>query len=226
MSSLSRKEVREVLERLHRDARGDWIRFATILPRVAAGWLRRKSFAETIAPEAMKDFYLPVSRREGEFLYLTARALDARRIVEFGTSFGISTIYLAAAVRDGGSGLVVGTELVPEKHARARANVAEAGLADLVDIRLGDAMETLKTTPETIDLVFMDGWKDLYLPLLKLLQPRLRRGAVVLGDNIYTFRKSLRPYVEYVQSGRNGFESVTLPLKDGLEYSVYAGEGK
>jgi predicted O-methyltransferase YrrM len=77
--------------------------------------------------------------------------------------------------------------------------------------------------PEPVDLVFLDGWKDLYLPVLKLLEPRLRPGAVVLADNIHTFRKALRPYVEYVQSGESGFESATLPISDGLEYSYYTG---
>jgi predicted O-methyltransferase YrrM len=92
-----------------------------------------------------------------------------------------------------------------------------------VDVRLGDALETLKEVPEPLDLVFLDGWKDLYIPVLELLKPKLRPGAVVLGDNIFTFRKALRPYVEYLQSGQNGFESVTLRISDGTEYSCYLG---
>jgi len=103
------------------------------------------------------------------------------------------------------------------------AHIEEAGLAAVVDVRLGDALETLKEVPEPLDLAFLDGWKDLYLPVLELLKPRLRPGAVVLADNIFTFRKSLRPYVEYLQSGRNGFESVTLRISDGTEYSCYLG---
>jgi predicted O-methyltransferase YrrM len=93
----------------------------------------------------------------------------------------------------------------------------------VTEVRLGDALETLREVPEPVDLVFLDGWKDLYLPVLKLLEPRLRPGAVVLADNIHTFRKALRPYVEYVQSGENGFESTTLSISDGLEYSHYTG---
>ena len=69
----------------------------------------------------------------------------------------------------------------------------------------------------------MDGWKDLYLPVLELLTPKLRPGAVVLGDNIFTFRKGLRTYVEYLQSGSHGFESTTLRISDGTEYSFYSG---
>jgi predicted O-methyltransferase YrrM len=88
-------------------------------------------------------------------------------------------------------------------------------------VRLGDALETLRTVPAPIDMVLIDGWKDLYLPVLKLLEPSLRTGAVVLGDNIFTFKRDLQPYVDYVQSGENGFESTTLHISDGFEYSVY-----
>jgi predicted O-methyltransferase YrrM len=202
--SLERPEVRAVLDRLHGAARGDLRRFPLLLPRVVVGFLRGKTFAEAVTPAAMRDFYIAVPRGEGEFLYLTARAIAARRVVEFGSSFGISTLYLAAAVRDNGGGVVIGSEL--------EANKQEATVA-----------ETLREVPEPVDMVFLDGWKDLYLPVLELLKPRLRVGAVVLADNIHTFRKSLRPYVERMQSPGGGFVSSTLSISDGVEYSVYEG---
>ena len=118
-------------------------------------------------------------------------------------------------------GVVIGSELEPSKHARAVANLKEAGLDEIAEVRLGDALQTLRELPEPIDLVLLDGWKDLYLPVLDLVRPRLRKGAVVLADNIFTFRKSLRPYVEHMQSDANGFESTTLRISDGFEFSVY-----
>jgi predicted O-methyltransferase YrrM len=223
-SSLRSGPVREVLDRLHGDARGDRLRFLSLAPRLLAGRLAGRRLFDVMTPEAMREFFIPVSREQGELLYLTARAIGARRVVEFGTSFGISTIYLAAAVRDGGGGLVIGSEIEPTKHAKALAHLREAGLAEFAEVRLGDALETLREVPEPIDLVLLDGWKDLYLPVLQLLTPRLRPGAVVFGDNIFTFRKSLRPYVEYVQSGEHGFASTTLHVSDGFEYSVYLGK--
>jgi predicted O-methyltransferase YrrM len=221
--SLDAGPVRDVLDRLHAEARGDRLRFLSLLPRVVVGRLGGRALFDVLTPEAMKDFYIPVSREQGELLYLTARAIGAKRIVEFGTSFGISTTYLAAALRDSGGGRVIGTEIEPGKHARATANLREAGLADFAEVRLGDALETLRELPEPVDLVLLDGWKDLYLPVLELVTPRLRPGAVVLADNIFTFRKSLRPYVQRMQSGRHGFVSTTLHISDGFEYSVYLG---
>ena len=222
-NSLQAEPLRSLLERLHAGARGDRLKFLTLAPRLLAGWIRRKSFAEIITPEAMKEFYIPVSRECGEFLYLTARALGARHVVEFGTSFGISTVYLAAGVRDNGAGRVIGSELEASKQAVATANLEEAGLAPWSEVRLGDALETLREVPEPVDMVFLDGWKELYLPVLELLTPRLRPGSVVIADNIHTFRKALRPYVEHMQSGAHGFVSTTLDLGEGFEYSVFQG---
>ena len=184
--------------------------------------MRGRSFIEGVQP-SLKDAYIPVSREQGRFLYQTARAIDARTIVEFGTSFGISAIYLAAAVRDNGGGRFIGSEKEVNKIEAARYNLAEAGLAAIAEVKAGDAMETLAPLPGPIDMVLLDGWKDLYLPVLRLLMPKLRPGAVVMADNIYTFKKGLKPYVDFVQAPENGFVSMTLPLADGFEYSVFTG---
>lgn len=210
--------VAATLTKLHRKARGDAWLFARALPAVAIASVRGKNIFDAMAPH-FKDAYIPVTRDQGKLLYVAARAVNAKTIVEFGTSFAISTIYLAAAARESG-GRVVGTELEPEKVKAARANVAEAGLARFVDIREGDAMKTLADLEGPIDFLFLDGWKDVYLPLVKMLTPKLRANAVVLADNIFTFKKTLRPYVAHMQDRANGFDSVTLPLGHGMEYSV------
>jgi predicted O-methyltransferase YrrM len=213
----------EVLTRLHAEAKGDRLRFLGFLPKLAAGLAQRKKFWDVMTPAAMKDVYMPVNPDQGQLLYLTARALGARNVVEFGTSFGISTIYLACAVKDNGGGRVTGSEIEPTKHTRATQNLRDAGVGEIAEVRLGDALATLADVAAPIDLVLLDGWKELYLPILQMLTPKLRPRAVVLADNIFTFRASLRPYVEHVQSGANGFVSTTLPISDGFEYSVYVG---
>jgi len=220
MSTLDDPLVNAVLDRLHSAARGDWLFFLqrpAMVVNLLLGREETKPPAE-LAHE-LKDVYIPISREQGRFLYLVARSIAARQLVEFGTSFGVSTIYAAAAARDNG-GHAIGTELEPSKHERALANLSEAGLADVAEVRLGDARETLRDVAAPIDLLLLDGWKELYLPILRQLEPKLRPGTVILADNIRTFRRALAPYVDYVQSGKNGYRSVTLPLKDGFEFSV------
>jgi len=162
------------------------------------------------------DNFLAVSPEFGRFLYAMARACKATRIVEFGTSMGVSTIYLAAALRDNGGGHLIGSELEPAKVARARANLAAAGLADLVDIREGDALDTLGDVGGDVDLLMIDGAFSLYLPVLKLVEPRLRPGAVILAENAFQ-----PEYLAHVRDPANGYVSQgVLDRERGNEFTV------
>ena len=214
-------KIQSVLDKLHRATWSDLSRIFSSLPTAARAWSREG--LKAIEPALFRSSYLGLSPEQGRFLYITARALAAKRIVEFGTSYGISTIYLAAAARDNGGGMVIGSESEPDKCQGARANLAEAGLSEHVDIRLGDARQTLADGPGPVDLVLLDGWKELYVPILDLLMPRLRRGSVVLADDVFRFRKALSPYVKLMQSGRNGFQSTSVRIGGGFEYSVFTG---
>ncbi|SFK57622.1 Methyltransferase domain-containing protein [Sphingomonas sp. NFR04] len=161
------------------------------------------------------DFALPVSPAVGTLLYMLTRATGARNVVEFGTSFGISTLHLAAGLRDNGGGRVIATEFEPSKIARAKANLVEAGLDDLVDFREGDALQTLAADlPETIDLVLLDGAKALYADILDLLEPRLRPGAILLADNV----DHCPDYLERVSKVAGGYMS--MPFNDEVELSI------
>ncbi|MDF2695679.1 MAG: hypothetical protein K0S65_4062, partial [Labilithrix sp.] len=167
----------------------------------------------------LRDAYIPVSLDAGKLLYLLARAQGSRTIVEFGTSFGISTIHLAAAARENG-GRVITTEKEPEKVKQARANLERAGLADVVEVREGDARMTLRDLDTPIDLLFLDGWKALYLPVLRLVEPRLRSGALVVDDDLEIARAMMQPFLEHVRRKGNGYVSIELPLGDAMEISV------
>jgi len=163
----------------------------------------------------MKDVPLAVSRTTGAFLYMLARSMNARTIVEFGTSFGISALHLAAALRDGGGGRLITTEFEPSKVARARANIVAGGLSDLVEIREGDALETLAhNLPKPIDLVFLDGAKGLYPAVLALLENHLRAGALVVADNADWSPE----YLTRVRSPAQGYMSV--PFAEDVELSM------
>ena len=214
-------KIEAVLERAYQEWRSQrrrllW-RFLPLLPRFL---LKRKMDWQDMYSRT-KDMYLPLEAEQGGLLYVTARAIGARRVAEYGTSFGVSTLYLAAAVRDNGGGTVIGTEILPEKAEVAHANFAEAGVSDLIDLRVGDARETLKDCGGPLDLVLLDGWKDIELDVLRILKPQLRHGALVFTDNIFTFKADNQGQREYMADPQNGFRVVVLPLKDGMEAAVY-----
>lgn len=166
----------------------------------------------------MKDLWLPVSRETGVLLYILARSTRAKSIVEFGTSFGISTLHLAAALRDNGGGRIITSEFEPSKVVRAREHLAEAGLADLVEVREGDALKTLSVDlPEAIDLLLLDGAKPLYPEILSLVENRLNRGALIVADNA----DFCPEYLERVRAPGGGYMSVSFA--EDVELSMRVG---
>jgi predicted O-methyltransferase YrrM len=166
----------------------------------------------------MKDLPLAVSRETGALLYMLARSSGARTIVEFGTSFGISTLHLAAALRDNGGGRLITSEFEPSKAARARDNLKAGGVTDLVEIREGDALKTLSVDlPEAIDLVLLDGAKALYPEILSPVESRLKVGALIVADNA-----DMSPdYLKRVRSPMNGYLSVAFA--EDVELSMRLG---
>ncbi|GGY06595.1 O-methyltransferase [Pseudoduganella dura] len=129
-----------------------------------------------------------------------------------GGRYGISTIHLAAAVRRRGEGRVISTELVARKAARARCHLADAQLADLVDVRVGDALATLAADPpRRMGMVLLDGAKRQYLPLLRQLEPDLLPGALIVADN--TAMAGAADFVEYLQGSANGYATSTLYIR-------------
>ena len=227
MDTLTTATVADVLDRLFREAESvDGPMIAEILQNTQAGVDPLAGLLEAevrdykgVYRETVNNF-LNVTPEFGRLLYICARTRGASRIVEFGTSFGISTIHLACALRDNGGGTLIGTELEPTKAARAQHHLAAAGVDDLVEIRVGDALETLQDGGGgPIDLVHLDGAFSLYLPVLKLLETHLRPNAVILAEN------GTANYLDYVGDPANGYVSLTLPFEPGRgnEISVYTG---
>ncbi len=168
----------------------------------------------------MADKLVALEPIKAEFCHLMCRALRATRVVEVGTSFGVSTLYLAEAVRENGGGVVIGTEHEPAKAAAARATFADAGLADLIDLREGDLRETLKVIEGPVDFVLMDIWTEMARPAIELIAPHLRRGAMIVADNTDQFRHAYRHFFEFVADPKNGLSTMTLPFDNGLEITV------
>lgn len=218
MSTLFSPRVAGVLDRLFAEAeRGDPL----VWEKVQAEKARRGGpVEEADLGELLGEAFMPVDRPSGRFLYNLVRAQGSRTVVEFGMSFGISTIHLAAAVRDNGAGRVVTTELDAGKVRRATEHLDQAGLLDVVEVRHGDALETLRDLEAAVDLAFLDGWKLLYLPVLRLLEPKLRPGAAVVADDLALFPDELQGYLEYVRDPSHGYSSVEVPIGDSFELSV------
>jgi predicted O-methyltransferase YrrM len=213
-NSLTSPPVRPLLDRLFEAADSDDVHRAAVRERHPDGMARMSARDQA---DAYAELYIPVSPEGGRLLYTLVRASRPATVVEFGTSFGISTIHLAAGVRDNGTGRVVSTELNAAKVAQAGANLAEAGLADLVTILAGDARETLAGLPGPVGFVLLDGWKDLYLPVLRLLEPRLASGALVVADDTVSMADRMADYLSYVRDPAHGYLSVSFPESDGLE---------
>jgi predicted O-methyltransferase YrrM len=167
--------------------------------------------------DALSEYYLPVTPEAGRLLYALVRASRPATVVEFGMSLGISTIHLAAAVRDNGVGRVLTTELSADKVVAAKRNFAEAGLEDVITVLPGDALETLASVDEPVQFVLLDGWKDIYIPILEMLE--LAPGALVVADN--TSMPDLQPYLDYMRNPANGYVSVNFPVRenDSMEIS-------
>ena len=166
----------------------------------------------------LKNAPLAISRATGVLLYMLARGRGARTIIEFGTSFGISTLHLAAALRDNGGGHLITSEFEPSKVARARDNLTAGGLIDLVEIRAGDALQTLSVdVPETIDLLLLDGAKALYPEILGLVESRLRPGAIIVADNA----DDSPDYLARVRAPASGYMS--MPFGEDVELSMRIG---
>jgi predicted O-methyltransferase YrrM len=173
--------------------------------------------------EAMSEFYIPVTPEAGRLLYSLVRATRPAIVVEFGMSFGISALHLAAAVRDNGTGKVVTTELSDTKIAAAKKTFAETGLDDVITILEGDALTTLQGVDGAIDFVLLDGWKDLYLPVIELLEPRLSTGTLVVADNASS--ADMAPYLDRVRNQDNGYVSFNFLVResDSMEVSCRTG---
>jgi len=170
----------------------------------------------------VRDKLIPIDRGQGWMIYMLCRGLQARRVVEFGTSYGVSTLYLAAAMRDQDGGLVIGTEIEAEKARHARSHFVEAGVADLIELREGDALATLKDCGGPVDFLLVDGFPKLARPIIELMAPQLRKGAIVVCDNVGHFPRTFVDYLDFVRRPANGFVSTLLPLRGGTELSVKA----
>jgi predicted O-methyltransferase YrrM len=215
--------LQQLLDRLHaKSGAQEPEARAYFSKRMQEGTLDWNAFDDD-ANRFLADKLVALEPDKAIFCYGLCRALRAKRVVEAGTSFGVSTLYLAAAVRDNGGGTVIGTEYEPEKAKAARKTFAEAGLSEHIELREGDLRQTLKGAAGPIDFMLIDIWTPMARPALELVAPQLRPGAIVICDNTAAFPDAYRDYFAFIRDPANRFITQTLPFSGGLEMSVRLG---
>jgi predicted O-methyltransferase YrrM len=220
MSVIDDAKLEALLDRLHSQSSAQdetLVDFFRSRARAQMDWQEFDRF--------MVDKLVALDRDKAELCYQLCRALRAKRVVEAGTSYGVSTLYLAAAVRDnvradGGTGTVIGTEYEPDKARAARRHFAEAGLSEWIELREGDLRETLLGVAGPIDFMLVDIWTPMSRPALERVLPALRPGAIVVADNTTTFRADYEDYFALVNDPKSGMRTSTLPYAGGFELSV------
>lgn len=176
-----------------------------------------KSIFKPIQPSDFKHAYLSISKEQGEDLVELIKENDIQNIVEFGTSFGVSTLFLAQGVLET-KGRIVTTELIESKAQKAIKNFNEAGVRDLIEVRVGDAKETLKNYTDSIDLLLLDGWKDLYLTIFQLLESNFHAKTIIYVDNAdmgdtQTFLQTVSQNSKYLLESKYNDKVVFITLK-------------
>lgn len=197
-----------------------------VIERVLADFERRAEEEQrrTMTPGApgtdLDDLLLSVGREAGTLLYLLATGAQSRRILELGSSYGYSTVWLAAAARTTG-GKVLSLELKDFKIEHARQALVRAGLSSRVEFHMGDCLESLKTLPGPFDFVLLDVWKDAYIPCFELVHPKLAPGGVICADNML-LPEAVRPQAEAYRKrvrAAGDMDSVLLEVGNGIEVS-------
>ncbi|MPV60748.1 SAM-dependent methyltransferase [Burkholderia sp. HI2761] len=228
-----------LLQRLHEESRSEIIararaqfqgpnaafptlvdEYEALAPRLRGRFLETFGlFSDDFESSESGALSLAVSAETGRFLRNTVLSQRSGRILELGSSCGVSTLYFADALRMLGRGVVIATERDALKCARLRAHVETAGLDAYVDLREGDVFETVAELDGTVDMVFIDVWADAYLKLFKQIERLLRPGSVVLADNMYTAEDAVRPYKHYLDEDPR-FSTTTLDFESGVEFTV------
>jgi predicted O-methyltransferase YrrM len=220
MSMLNDPKLEALLDALHAQSKGQDGAIDTYFTRrIKEGTLSWDGMdAETTT--FFSDKMVALERDTAEFCYALCRALGAKRIVECGTSFGVSTLYLAQAVKDNGGGTVIATEWEAAKAKVERQNFAAAGLSQFIDLREGDLKYTLKVIDGPVDFLLLDIWAEAVMPAINSIAPRLRQGAVIIADNTQSARRGYETYFTFIADPKNRLRTLTLPFAGGLEMTV------
>lgn len=220
MSILNDPKLEALLDALHAQSAGQDEAISTYFrKRIAERTLSWDGF-DADTTHFFADKMVALEKDKAEYCYALCRAMNAKRIVECGTSFGVSTLYLAAAIRANDGKEVIATEWEAEKAKIARKNFEAAGLSQYIDLRQGDLSETLKTIAGPVDFVLLDIWTEAVMPAIRNIAPHLHTGSVIIADNTLSSRPGYAKYFDYIADPKNGLRTMTLPFEGGLEFTI------
>ncbi|MEU0041939.1 O-methyltransferase [Streptomyces werraensis] len=229
-SSLSSPRVRTVLDAIAAEQqRVDAVEqpeFLDIVRRRTTPWTPRELV------DACASGYYAAPAAIGRMLYTCVRAMRPRVVFEFGTSYGFTAIHIATALRDNGAGKLYTVDLHEGKCAAAREHLKSAEVDEYAEVITGEAADVLSSFPlvakstEPVDLLYLDGWADFYLDVVRAAEPWLRTGALVHADDTEKFAAGARPYLEYVRDPQGDYVSVGITDGQGLELSTYTGPAR
>jgi predicted O-methyltransferase YrrM len=220
-SSLFSRQVRTVLENIAAEQhRVDAVEQPKLLEIIRE---RNTPWTPEELVEACASGYYAAPEAVGRMLYTCVRAMRPQTVFEFGTSHGFTAIHIAAALRDNGSGKLYTVDLHEGKCAAARDNLKSAGVDEYAQVITGEAVDVMSSFPEPVDFLYLDGWADFYLDVVRAAEPRLRSGALVHADDTAKFAAGARPYLDYVRDPANGYVSVGITDGQGLELSTFTG---
>jgi len=222
VSPLNDPKLEALLNRLHAQSDAEVEETDAYFDRrEREGSLDHENYCDDDMHQFLSDKMVALDRDKAEFCYQLCRALRATRVVEAGTSYGVSTLYLAAAVRDNQveNGVVIGTEHEPQKVKVALENFKEAGLSEYIELREGDLRQTLQDVGGPVDFMLIDIW-DVALPALERVSSSLRPGAIVACDNTTVAAAEYRDYFEFVNDPGNRLRTMTVPFQGGFELTV------
>ncbi|OAX84429.1 hypothetical protein ACJ72_01207 [Emergomyces africanus] len=214
------QKVLDLLQRLHAASlaqeRSIYVRF-WLLTRKLRTFLMNQTWSSQ-DDDFTKDKFIALEADKSEFLYLLARTTGATTINAAALS--------PSGITPGQGAKVIATEKEPGKAIKAREHWKEAGpeVEPWITLLEGDLNVTLPAEVdkvEKIDLLLLDIWTPLALPVLKIVQPKLRHGALIIADNTTSFLTAYKDFFDYVHDPKNGFKSMTTPFKGGLEVIVY-----
>ncbi|NUP19757.1 MAG: methyltransferase [Streptomyces sp.] len=220
-SSLFSPKVHDVLDRIASEQqRVDAVEQPKLLEKIRS---RETPWTPGELVAACAGGYYAAPAAIGRMLYTCVRAIRPRTVFEFGTGYGFTTLHIAAALRDNGSGKLHTVDLHAGKCVAARDNLAAAGLDMYVEVVTGEAVEVMSGFSEPIDFLYLDGWVDFYLDFVRAAEPRLRPGALVHADDTEKFASGARPYLDHVREPANGYVSLGITDGQGLELSTFTG---